>query len=152
MNVVEPVEGNEDHGADQIGTVVHGDVRLVIEGRGHVFVVSVGILAVDGEDGEAEIVHQAGSHVVLGGKRVGGDQHQVGAAGLQGAAEVSGLGRDVQAGSHAQPGQRLLLGEALADAGQHRHVLVGPEDALLAAGGQFRVRNVAALERGSSHS
>ena len=59
-------------------------------------------------------------------------RHEVGAAGLEGAGQVGGLGGDVQAGRHAQAGERLLLGEAFADAGQDRHVAVGPEDAFLA--------------------
>src|SRR5262249_53079865 len=51
----------------------------------------------------------------------------------------------------AQAGQRLLLLEALADAGQHRHVAVGPEDALLALGGQACVPDVAVRLGGSGH-
>ena len=119
---------------------------------GDVLVVGVRVLAVDGEDGDAEVLDQAGGHVVLGAERVGGDQHEVGAAGLEGAGEVGGLGGDVQAGRHAQAVERLFLGEALADAGQHRHVAVGPEDALLAAGGELGVFDVVAGERSGRHA
>src|SRR5256885_933237 len=56
-----------------------------------------------------------------------------------------------QAGRQAQAGQRLLAGEALADAGQPRHVAVGPEDALLAQGGQVGVLDVATRSGGRSH-
>ena len=33
MHVVEPVEGDEDHGRDEVGAVVHRDVRLDAPGR-----------------------------------------------------------------------------------------------------------------------
>ena len=68
----------------EVGAVVHRDVRFMIEGGGDVLVVGVGVFAVDGVDGDAEVVNQAGGHVVLRGERVGGDQHEVGAAGLAG--------------------------------------------------------------------
>ena len=74
VHVVEPVQGDEDHGADQVGAVVHRDVRLVLERRGDVPVVAVLVLALDGVDGDAEILDQAGGDVVLGGQRVGGAQ------------------------------------------------------------------------------
>ena len=45
-------------------------------------VIGVRIFAVDRGDADAEIVDQAGGDVVLGGERVGGDQEEVGAAGL----------------------------------------------------------------------
>src|SRR5437762_1707558 len=51
----------------------------------------------------------------------------------------------------AQARQRLLAGEALADAGQHGHVAVGPEDALPARGGQAGVLDVATRSGGRSH-
>ena len=101
MDVVEPIEGDEDHRRDQVGAVVHRDVRLVFQGGDDVLVVGVGVLAADGVDGDAEVLDEAGGHVVLGGERVGGDQHEVGAAGLQRADQVGRLGGDVQAGRHA---------------------------------------------------
>src|SRR5207237_8502657 len=101
VDVGEAVQRNEDHRGHQVGPVVHRDVRLVLQGRGDVFVINVGRLTVNREDGNTEIVNQAGGHVVLGRQRVGGDEHQVGPAGLNGASEVGGLGGDVQAGGHA---------------------------------------------------
>ena len=41
VDVVEPVQGDEDHGADQVGAVVHRDVRPVLQGGGDVPVVAV---------------------------------------------------------------------------------------------------------------
>ena len=72
MHVVEPVQGDEDHGADEVGTVVHRDVRLVLERGGDVPVVAVLVLALDGVDGDAEVLHEAGGDVVLRRERVGG--------------------------------------------------------------------------------
>ena len=50
MDVVQPVEGDEDHRRDQVGAVVHRDVRLELQGGDDVLVVGVGVLAVDGVD------------------------------------------------------------------------------------------------------
>ena len=46
------------------------------------------------------------------------------------------------------PSERALLGEALADAGEHRHVAVGPQNALLPLVGQVDVQNIAGLAHG----
>ncbi len=154
MHVVEPFQGHEDHGRDQIGAVVHRDVRLVLQGGDDVLVIGVVVFLADGEDGDAEVVDEAGGHVVLGAERVGGDQHHVGAAGLQRADQVGSLAGDVQAGRQAQAGQRFLLGEAFADAGQHRHVAVSPQDTFLALRREFGVLDVAPLfgRRGHGYS
>ena len=100
------------------------------------------VLALDGVDGDAEVLHEAGGDVVLGRERVGGDQDEVGAAGLERAGQVGRLGRHVQAGRHPQAGQRLLGLEPLADRPQHGHVALGPDDPLLADGGQREVFHV----------
>ncbi len=65
MHVVEPVEGHENHGRDEVGAVVHRDVRLVFQGGDDVLVIGVGVLAADGVDVNAEVLHQAGGDVVL---------------------------------------------------------------------------------------
>ena len=65
---------------DQVGAIVHGHVRLVIERRENVLVVGVVVLALDGVDRNAVIAHQRGGDVILRGKRVGRAQHHVGAA------------------------------------------------------------------------
>ena len=66
MKIVEPVQRDEDHGADQVGAVVHGDVRLVLQRGGDVPVIAVLVLALDRENGDAVVLHQAGGDVVLG--------------------------------------------------------------------------------------
>ena len=65
---------------DQVGAVIHGDMRLVVDGREDVAVVGVVVLALDGEDGNVVIAHQAGGDVILRGERIGGAEHDVGAA------------------------------------------------------------------------
>ena len=133
--------GVED--GDQVGAVVHGDVRLVIDGGEDVVVVGVVVLALDGEDGNVVVADQAGGDVILRGERVGGAEHDVGAAVAQADGQVRGLGGDVQAGGDADALQRLVLDEFLADDLQHLHGLVRPLDALLAQIGQFDVLDVA---------
>ena len=92
----------------EIGAVVHGDMRTMVEGRADVRVVGVAVLALDGVHGDAVVDHQRGRHVVLRRERVRRAEHDVGAAVAQGAHEVRRLGGDVQAGADAPAGQRPL--------------------------------------------
>jgi hypothetical protein len=96
MHVVQSLQSHEDHRRHEIGAVVHGDVRLVRQGGDDVLVIGVVVLFADGVDGDAEVLHQAGGHVVLRAEGIGGDQHHVRAAGLQGADEIGRLAGDVQ--------------------------------------------------------
>jgi hypothetical protein len=136
---------------DQVGAVVHGDVRAMVERRVNVRVIGLVILALDGEHGDAEIADQAGSHVVLGAQRIRGAQHQVGPAVPQRDGQVCGLGRDVQAGCDADPLQRPVLDELLANRLQDRHRLVGPFDPLLALVRQLGIRDVVGNLGNSRH-
>ena len=128
--------------ADDVGAVVHRHLRLVGDGRIDVSVVGVGVLALDRVGADAVVLDQRGGDVVLRGERVARAQHDVGASGLQRAHEVRGLGGDVQARADAHAVERLLGCEALADAGEHRHVGVGPLDARLASIGEGDVLDV----------
>ncbi len=116
---------------DQVGAIVHGDVRLVVDGGEDVVVISVVVLALDGEDGNVVIADQARGNVILSRERVGGAEHDVGSAIAQADGQVGGFGRDVQAGGNADALQRLVLDELFADNLQHLHGLVRPLDALL---------------------
>ena len=118
-------------------------LRPVLQGGGDVPVVAALVLALDGVDGDAEVLHEAGGDVVLGRQRVRGDEHQVGPAGHEGPGQVGRLGRDVQAGRHPQARQRLLGLEPLADRPEHGHVALGPDDPLMAEGRQRQVLHVA---------
>ena len=132
-------------GGVQIGAVVHDDLGVAGHHRGDVALVGLGVLAGDGVHLHAVVAHEGGGGVVLGGKRVGGAQAHLGARGHKSAHEVRRLGGHVHARADAHALQRALLGEALADAGEHRHVAVGPQDAGLPLVGQVDVKNVAGL-------
>ena len=96
----------------------------------------------DGEDGDFVVGDEGGGHVILGAQGVAGGEHDVGAAGLQRVHQVGRLRRDVQAGADADAGEGALLGEALANAAEHGHFLLGPLNAQAAAGGQIGVFDV----------
>src|SRR5579863_185918 len=83
---------------DQVSAIVHGDVGLVIDGGHDVLVVSVVVLALDGEDADALIANQAGGNVILCRERIGGAENHVGTAIAQADGEVRRFSRDVQAG------------------------------------------------------
>ena len=138
--------------ADDVGAVVHGDVRPVVDAGVDVRVVRLVVLALDGVDAHAVLLHERRGHVVLRAQRIAGAQHHVGAAGDQRAHEVGGLGGDVQAGADAHALERLLLLEALADGAQDRHVHVGPLDAQHALGGEIDVFDVVVVAQTEPHS
>ena len=64
----------------QVGAVVHGDVRLVVDGGEDVVVVSVVVLALDGVDGNVVVADQAGGNIVLRRQRVRGAEHDFSSA------------------------------------------------------------------------
>jgi hypothetical protein len=71
------------HG-DQVGAIVHGDLRLVIDRCHDVRIIRVVVFASDGENGPAVVADQAGSYIVLRGEWVRCAQGYVGAAVAQG--------------------------------------------------------------------
>ena len=101
------------------------------------------VLALDGEGRDAVVDDQRRRHVVLGAERVRAAEVHLGAARLERAHQVRGLGGDVQAGRDAQALERLLAVEAGADGAQDRHVALGPLDARAALAGQIQVAHVA---------
>ena len=105
---------------------------LAVGDRGH---------ARPGEHARAR-VRQGGGHVILGGQRVGGREEDPGAARPQGADQARRLRRHVQAGSHGQPGERLLTGVALGEQPQHGHAPLRPADPGPPGPGQALVRDV----------
>ena len=74
----------------------------------------------------------------------------LGAARLERAHEVGGLGRDVEAGRDAQAFERPLALEALADEAQHGHLPLGPLDAADALVREAKVGDV--MRRGVRRS
>ena len=70
-----------------------------------------------------------------------------GAAGLERAHEVGRLGRHVQARADAQPVERPVALEALADEAEDGHLALGPFDAPDALGGEAEVGHVVGAGR-----
>ena len=131
--------------ADDVGAVVHRQVRTVIDRGLDVAVVGVVVLALDREDADAVLLDERRGDVVLGRERVGRAEHDVRAARRQRAGEVRRLGRHVQARGDAVPCERLLALEALADRREHRHLPVGPRDPPHALGGERQILHVVSL-------
>jgi hypothetical protein len=127
---------------DEVGAVVHRQVRTGVEHRLDVAVVGRHVLAVDRVDLRAVALHERRGHVVLRVERVGGAQRDLRPARDQRPREVRGLGGDVEADADAQPGERPLAREPLADRAQHRHPRVGPRDARVAGLGEREVGDV----------
>ena len=128
--------------ADDVGAVVHREVRTMVDRRLDVAVVRVVVLALDREHADAVLLDERGRDVVLRRERVGRAEDDVRAARLQRAGEVRRLGRHVQARGDAVPGERLLALEALADRREHRHLPVGPRDPAHAFGGERQILHV----------
>ncbi len=143
-DVAELLAAGRVEDADHVGAVVHRQLRLVVDRGLDVLVVGVVVLALDREDGDAVLLDERRRGVVLRRERVRGAEHDVGAARLERAHQVRGLGRDVQARGDAVPGERLLGREALADRGQHRHLPVGPHDPAHALGRERQILYVVA--------
>ena len=134
----------------EVGAVVHDDLRVGGDDGLDMAVVGVGILAGDGEHVDAEIAHERGCGIVLGGQRVRSAQRDVRAGGRECAHEVRRLGGHVHAGADAHARERLLALEALADGREHGHVAVGPHDAGKALVGQRDVFDVVVLGHAAS--
>src|SRR5262249_60530380 len=79
---------------DQIGAVIHGQHRLLVEHGAQVTVVRVVVFALDRVGRDALVLDQRRGGVVLGGERIGGAQEHLGAAGLERPHQVGGLGGD----------------------------------------------------------
>ena len=137
-----------ERNGDQIGAIIHGEVRLVIERRQNMAVVRVVVFALDGKDGDVVVAHQRGSNLILRRKRIGGAKDYVSAAIAQGDGQVGGLAGNVQAGGDAHALERLAFDEILADILQHLHGLIGPFDALLALIGQIETLDIGTNLRG----
>ncbi len=116
---------------EQVGAVVHRDLRRARGNRGDVLVVGVDVLSVESVDVSAARGQRDGN-VVLGRERIRGAERHVGAARQERPDQVGGLARHVQAGADADAGKRPLRGEAVANAPQHRHLPLGPVDPGLA--------------------
>src|SRR4030067_2703722 len=99
----------------EIGTVVHGDNRAVIQGGLKMLVVSLVVLTLYGKHRNIIVLYKGCCYGVLGGKRVGGAEYYVSSSGLERPYQVCGLCRDMKAGRHLHPLERLLLCEPFPD-------------------------------------
>ena len=59
---------------DEVGAVVHGDLRLVVERCSDVRVIGGVVLTLDGERGDVVVLHERCGNVVLRRKRIRGAQ------------------------------------------------------------------------------
>jgi len=114
---------------DDIGAVVHGDVRLYEQRILHVTVVGLGVLALDRKDSDTGILDERCSHVVLRAERIRRAERNLRTTRLQRLHQHCRLGRHVEAGNNIYAFQRLFLAETILDALEHRHFLRSPFDA-----------------------
>ena len=128
--------------ADDVGAVVHRQVRPVVDRRLDVAVVRVVVLALDRERRDSVLLDQRGRHVVLRRERVRRAEDDVGAARLQRTGQVGRLRGDVQARRDAETGEWLLALEPLSDRREHRHLPVRPLDPPHALLGEREVLDV----------
>ncbi|MBT9142555.1 MAG: hypothetical protein DDT29_00949 [Dehalococcoidia bacterium] len=129
---------NGDH---QVGPVIQGDLRLMIQRRAYVPIVGFLIFALDGVDRDAES-HQGSGHIVLCAQRVGCAKSDVGSPVFQRQRQVGRLAGDVETPCDSYPFQRLLPGESLPDRPNHRHLTRCPVDAQLAFPGQRSIFDI----------
>ncbi len=66
-DIIESIGALGVQNRDQVGAIVHGDVRLVIDGGQNMVVVGVVVLALDGVNRYIVVAYQAGGHVILRG-------------------------------------------------------------------------------------
>ena len=91
---------------DQIGAVIHGDTRLVIQCRVDMLIVDIIRLATNRIDRYSIMFHQCGRHIIVGAEWIAGAEHHIGTRGLQCACEVGGFRGDMQAAADADTSQR----------------------------------------------
>jgi hypothetical protein len=118
-------------GGDQIRSVIHRDVRLRVQHRVDVLIVSFVVLALNGENRNAMMLDEGSRHIVLRGEGIRRAQRDLRAPRLQGDCQVRRFGGHVQARRQPDAFQRLLAGKPLANKAQHGHVLLCPLDAQL---------------------
>src|SRR5712664_4603010 len=118
---------------------------MVVESGLDVLVIGVVVLAANGVRLDPVLRRERGGDRVVGRKRVGGAERNVGAARLEGQHQVGRLARHVEAGRELESLERLLLSEAGTDQSQNRHLALGPVDEVLALLGKVQVFDVAAF-------
>jgi len=80
---------------DHIGSVVHGQVRLVGDGRFNMPVVGLVVFSLDGKGRDPFVPNQGGGDIVLSAQRVGGAEANICPAGLERFHQVGRFGGHV---------------------------------------------------------
>ena len=150
-DVLEQIGALGEELGDQVGAVVHGDLRLVVERGVDVRVVGGVVLTLDGVGGDVVVLDERRGDFILRRERVRSAENHVGAAVTQSDGEIGRFAGDVQTGGNAHALERLLLDETLANQLQNGHVLIGPFDAALALFGERDVFDVAVQFRCCFH-
>jgi len=71
------------NGADQVATVIHDDIGLVVEYRVQMLEIRLVVFAFDSEYRNLVLSHQSGGNIILGAKGVASTQHDICATRLQ---------------------------------------------------------------------
>ena len=123
---------------DQVPAVVNDDVGAALEGFGQVVLIFLGGGAVDAE-GLYSQAGKAGSHVVLGGQRVGAGEVDLRTPLGEHIAQVGGFGLQMDGHGHPQAPEGLLLFKAGLNLRQGGHKVPDPLDFSPAGLGQGHV-------------
>ena len=96
---------------DQIGPIVHGDHRLVVQRGIDVLVIGFRVFTPDSMHRYGIVFNQCSSDIILGTEGITGTKYQVRASCLQRACEISGFSCNVQTTAHTQTLEWLRLAE-----------------------------------------
>ena len=125
---VEQLAARRMNDTDQVGTIVHRQLRAMIDGSHDVPVVRVIVFAVDRIDRDAVRANERSRYWILRREGIRCAQHDLGATRLDRAQQIGGLGSDVQARTDAEASKGLLLLKTSANFAQYRHVPICPID------------------------
>ncbi len=114
-----------DH-RNEIGAVIHGQMRFHVQHGIDVAVIGFRILSLDRIDGDIVVLDKIGRYVILRAQGVRCAESHLGSPCLQGLHEACRLRGDVEACAQPEPLERLFLRETLPDLVQNGHALVGP--------------------------
>ena len=128
--------------ADQVGSIVHGDLGFLVEGLIEVTVVCLVVFPFDGKYRNAEVSDHGRGRIVLSAQRVGSTERHFGPAELESFHQVGCLRGHVQAGRYSDAAQRFIPSETLFDGLEHGHEPGCPFDLEPPLGGQSQVPDI----------
>ena len=127
---------------NNVGSVIHGEMRAMSDRGLDVPVVGGVVFALDGKRWDAFMLDQGRGDIILRAEGIRCAEPDVRTAGFQGNGEIGGFRRYVQASGDPHALERLLPFEAVADQPQHRHRCFRPFNLQFALIGQFDVSHV----------